>query len=332
MLYSGQGRGDGRAGWVCAVGLGAEQGSHAVKAAAAALGFDACGMAEAGPVDPEDRLGAWLARGFHADMDWLVRTKDLRQDVRRKLPGARSVVVVARNYYAERPAAPEGTGRVSRYAWGRDYHRVLGKPLRRLADRISQMGDGVRCYCCVDTGPVMEREWAVRAGVGWPGKNGLVLREDLGSWFFLGVIVTTLELAPDPPVASRCGTCQRCVEACPTGAIVEPGVVDARRCISYLTIENRGPIPEEIEPRLGDWVFGCDVCQEVCPWNRKARETSEQDFHPREGQAFVDPDALARMDRAAFEERFAGTAIRRATYDGMQRNARVVRRFRGDER
>jgi len=313
------------------VGLGAEQAACAVKAAAAKQGFDACGMADAGPVDPDDRFGAWLARGFHADMDWLARTKELRQDARRKLPGARSVVVVARNYYAERPAAPDGAGRVSRYAWGRDYHRVLRKPLRRLADRISQMGDHVRCYCCVDTGPVMEREWAVRAGVGWPGKNGLVLREDLGSWFFLGVILTTLQLAPDRPAASRCGTCQRCLEACPTGALVAPGVLDARRCISYLTIENRGTIPRAIEARLGDWVFGCDVCQEVCPWNRKARQTSQRDFLPREGQAFLDLDALARMDHAAFDERFAGTPIRRATYHGMLRNAGIVRRFGRDE-
>jgi len=170
----------------------------------------------------------------------------------------------------------------------------------------------------------MEREWAVRAGVAWPGKNGLALRQDLGSWFFLGVIATTAELAPDEPMAERCGTCEKCIEACPTGAIVQPGVVDARRCIAYLTIEHRGSIPESLQPSLDDWVFGCDVCQEECPWNAKVPETSEQDFHPRDGQACIELDAMTQMDRPAFEARFAGTVIRRATHDGLRRNAAIV--------
>ncbi len=231
--------------------------------------FDACGIAAATPIDPEDRLGEWLRNGYHADMDWMERTRDIRQDVQKKLPGAKSVVVVARNYYAPRPDAKEGAGKVARYAWGRDYHRVLLKPLRRLARFIESLENGAQTYCCIDSGPVLERAWAARAGIGWIGKNSLVLRRDLGSWFFLGVILTTVELEPDSPVPDQCGSCRLCIDACPTDAIVEPKVVDSRRCISYQTIENRGEIPENLQPKFEGWLFGCDICQDVCPWNRK---------------------------------------------------------------
>lgn len=292
-----------------------------VKEKALSLGFDACGIAAATNVDPEDRLGAWIARGYHADMDWLVRTKALRQDPRLRLPEARSVVVVARNYYVERPDAVAGTGRVSRYAWGRDYHRVLGKPLKTLAEYI-----GAPFFLSVDSGPVLERAWAAGAGVGWIGKNGLVLRKDLGSWFFLGVIVTEAELEPEEPVPNGCGDCRRCVEACPTGAIVEPGVIDSRRCISYLTIENRSAdMPADTE-KIGNWVFGCDVCQEVCPWNRSVKETAQSDFRPRPRCANPDLAELLSLSEEAFNERFGGTAIRRAKWPGMRRNAAVAAR------
>jgi epoxyqueuosine reductase len=297
-----------------------------VKSRAAALGFDACGIAAAGNVDPEDRLGAWLARGFHADMGWITATKAVRQDIRLKLPGARSVVVVARDYYAERPDAPSRAGTVSRYAWGRDYHRVLRKPLESLARAIAGMAADVTCYCCIDSGPVIERAWAARAGVGWIGKHGVVIREDLGSWFFLGVIATTLDLTPDAPAVDRCGACARCIEACPTGAIVEPRVLDARRCIAYHTIENRGAVPETLRPAFGHWVFGCDLCQEACPWNRYPKITSERDFHPRPGHANPDLAEWAAMDEAAFHRRFAGTPVHRATHEGMQRNIQIARK------
>ena len=304
---------------------GAEGRSLLVKRAAAELGFDACGIAVAGNVDPEDRLGAWLARGFHADMEWLARTKAERQDVRLRLPGARSVVVVARNYFAERPAASPGAGCVSRYAWGRDYHRVLRKPLERLARAIEALAPEIKCYCCIDTGPVLERAWAAQAGVGWIGKNSLVLRTDLGSWFFLGAIATTLELAADAPVSDRCGTCRRCMEACPTGAIVEPGVVDSRLCISYHTIENRGEVPTALRPRFGNLVFGCDICQEACPWNRQVAVTSEPGFLPSADRANPDLDEWLRMTEADFDERSRGAPLRRATYAGMQRNLAIAR-------
>jgi epoxyqueuosine reductase len=302
-----------------------EERSQSVKRCAADLGFDACGIASAGPIDPEDRLGKWLACGFHADMHWIEQTKAIRQDVRLKLPSARSVVVVACSYFATRPDAPSGGGRVSRCAWGRDYHRVMRKPMAALAKAISEIEDGVQCYASVDTGPVMEKVWAARAGLGWIGKNGLVIREGPGSWFFLGVIVTTLELAPDAPIRNACGTCDKCMKACPTGAIVEPAVVDARRCISYHTIENRGEIPPELHGRFGNWVFGCDLCQEVCPWNRSVHETAIADFQPRAGCADPDLDDWLALDAPAFNERFAGSPIRRATYKGLRRNLMIAK-------
>ncbi len=305
--------------------------AEAVKAAAAALGFDACGIAEAGCVDPEDRLGEWLARGHHAGMEWMARTKEVRQDARLKLPGARSVVVVARNYYADRPEAEPGAGRVSRYAWGRDYHRVMAGPMKRLAGAISSMEAGTQCYGCVDTGPVLERAWAAQAGVGWIGKNGMALRDGLGSWFFLGVIVTTLQLEPDSPARDRCGTCTRCIDACPTGAIVAPRVVDSRRCISYHTIENRGEIPESLHPQFGAWVFGCDVCQEVCPWNRDVTATTERDFLPRPAHANPELETWASMSAEDFAQMFAGSSIRRATLEGMRRNAAIARANLGNK-
>jgi epoxyqueuosine reductase len=298
--------------------------SALVKDASRRAGFDACGVAAAGPVDPEDCLGQWLERGFHADMTWLAETRDVRRDVQRKLPGTRSVVVVARNYYTPDTTAPSGTGRVARYARGRDYHRALRKPLYRLARYIETLEPGARTYCCIDSGPVMEKAWAVRAGVGWLGKNSLVLRRDLGSWFFLAVILTTVELAPDGPVPDQCGSCTACLDACPTDAIVAPQVVDSRRCISYHTIENRGNIPEDLQPAFGDWVFGCDICQDVCPWNRRAGETTERDFIPRPGHAFPELEPLAEMDNETFRETYSGSPIMRAKAAGMRRNAQIA--------
>ncbi len=258
-------------------------------------------------------------------MDWLARTASTRVDVQRKLPGVRTVIVVARNYYADRPSPPPRSGRVARYAWGRDYHRVLRRPLIKLAQYIDALGDGTKSYASIDAGPIMERAWAQRAGVASIGKNSLGLRRDIGSWFFLATILTNIEFEPDPPAEDLCGTCTLCLEACPTKAIVAPYTVDAQRCISYQTIENRGEIPEELQPLHGDWVFGCDVCQEVCPWNRFARETSARPFHPRPGQANPAIADLLEFSDGEFHARFAGSPLRRAKRAGMQRNARIAR-------
>ena len=298
--------------------------SRALKAFAADLGFDACGIAVAGPVDPTDKLGQWMAHGFHADMDWMGRTKAIRQDPREKMPSARSVVVVARNYYHPRPDPPADTGKVARYAWGRDYHKVLKKPLLKLARLLDEFGVDTPSYAAVDSGPVMERAWAERAGIGWVGKNSLVLRRDIGSWFFLGTVITEVALTPDKPVTDHCGSCRACIEACPTDAFVTDGVLDARKCISYQTIENRNEIPETLHENMDGWIFGCDICQEVCPWNRFAQESSEPDFLPRPGHANPDLEVLQAMDEATFNEEFAGTPIRRTKHAGMVRNAQIV--------
>ena len=302
----------------------AEAYARAAKERANTLGFDGCGIAPAGPIDSEDHLGEWLRRGYHADMDWMARTKAIRQDVSLKVPGAKSVVVVAKNYYAPRPRRLRGAGQVARYAWGRDYHRVLRKPLRDLAAFLDAFEADTQSYASVDSGPVLERAWALRAGLGWAGKNALLLNRAWGSWFFLATIVTTVELAPDAPVPGYCGSCTACLDACPAGAIVAPGVVDARRCISYHTIENRGDIPDALHRPMGDWVFGCDICQEVCPWNRTARLTDEEDFWPRDDVANPDLGALLAMDEEAFNARFQGTPLRRAKYAGIRRNAAIA--------
>lgn len=304
----------------------AKERSDSVKAFAAQLGFDACAIAEAGPVDPNDHLGDWLTAGYHADMDWMATTRATRQDPRLKLPGARSVVVVARNYYYPEPDPEAGTGKVARYARGRDYHKVLKKPLVQLARFLDTFGVSSPSYASVDSGPVMERAWAERAGIGWIGKNSLVLRRDLGSWFFLGSVVTEVPLAPDPPVSNHCGSCRACLDACPTDAFVREGVLDARKCISYQTIENRGTIPEQLHDKMEGWIFGCDTCQEVCPWNRFQRTSTEPDFAPRAGQAHPRLDELLDMNEETFNARFAGTPIRRAKHAGILRNARLLKR------
>ncbi len=297
--------------------------ADAVRAEALALGFDACGVAPA-EAERDDGFDAWLDAGHHADMYWMPRTRALRQSVETLLPGCRSVVVVARNYNHPRPPAPEGAGKISRYAWGRDYHRVLIRPLRRLGGFIAAHQPDAAWRAWVDSGPVRERAWAARAGIGWVGKNSLILRRGMGSWFFLGALLTTAELAPDGPAPDRCGSCRACLDACPTGAIVSPRVVDANRCLAYHSIENRGEIPPEIQRQSSGWVFGCDICQEVCPWNREVPVTTEKEFAPRPGTANPMPGELAEMDEAAFSERFNGTPVRRAKLEGMRRNARMV--------
>jgi epoxyqueuosine reductase len=297
----------------------------AIRAEATALGFDACAIAVVdGPADPEDHLGRWLEAGYQADMAWMAANREVRQDIRRRLPGARAVVTLARSYRHPDPPQPEGTAKVARYARGRDYHKVLKAPLRDLARFICGLAPGAEAAISLDTAPVLERTWAERAGLAWIGKNSLALRRDLGSWFFLATIATTLDLAPDDPMPDRCGSCTACLDACPTDAFPAPRVLDARRCIAYQTIENRGDIPEDLQPHFEGWVFGCDICQEVCPWNRRAAMAGHPAFAPRPGVAHPDPAELAALPKAEFDARFQGTPVRRATHPGMQRNARIL--------
>ncbi len=317
---------------------------------ARALGFDAFGVAAAVPLDAEAaRLDEWLARGRHGTMDYLARLRALRADVRHLLDGARSVICVAHGYGHETgrrretaaqagPDRPDASGsrgsvaaaggdappRIARYARGRDYHRVLRRKLTTLATRVAELVPGARTRVAVDTAPILEKAWAERAGLGWRGKHTNLVSRSLGSWTFLGEILTDVELPGDAAHLDFCGSCTRCLDACPTGAFPEPYVMDARRCISYLTIEHRGELGPADAERIGEHLFGCDICLEVCPWNAFAAPTREPDFAER---AHVTSRPLSEWIDASDEDldaRIAGSAMRRAGVDGLRRNARAV--------
>ncbi len=297
-------------------------------------GFDVVGVARAEPLERDAQaLAAWLGRERHATMAWMARDPETRADPGRLLPGCTSVVMVAMNYWpgARRAATPPGRARVALYARGRDYHRVLGRRLRKLAAWLDE-ATGAASRTFVDTGPVLERGWAERAGIGWIGKNANLLTRELGSWLLLGEILTTAELEPDPgPHADFCGTCTACIDACPTAAIVQPGVVDSSACISYWTIEHRGEVPEDRRAANEDWIFGCDVCQDVCPWNEQFADEVEGDpFSFRDDLRGLDPEEIAAMDEATFRARYSGTALMRAKWEGMRRNACIVLGNRGE--
>lgn len=302
------------------------------------LGFDAAGVATATRLDEElARLREWLAQGRHGTMDWLARDPERRCEPDLVLPGCRSVLVLALNYQAPeeldaRDAPP--AGKVSRYARGRDYHRVMDKPLKKLARFLNSLGgEGTHSKPYVDHGPVLEREWAVRAGLGFVGKHTLLINPSAGSYFFLGVVMTTLEMEPtaQPATAAGCGDCRRCIEACPTGAITEPWKLDARRCISYLTIEHKGAIDPELAARMDGWVFGCDACQDVCPYNQKrARPATEDRFAPRLVPAAWSLAEMLALTEEDVEARFAQSPLRRAGAESLRRNAAIARGTQGE--
>lgn len=254
----------------------------------------------------------------------MARKVEERLDPTRLLPGARTVIVGLFNYYRENPTLAWDSGKIARYAGGRDYHRVVESKLKRFAHEIQGHYPQAKTWWSVDSGPVLERYWAEQAGVGWVGKNTLLINPGLGSWTFIGVVLTDLVINPDQPHADHCGTCSRCIEACPTDALREPGVLDSGRCISYWTIEHRGEIEPEAGSHLGGWIFGCDDCQTACPWNRHAEPTSEPEFQIRE--EFSRPN-LVQWAHQTWEEWDAltrGSAVRRAGYEGFARNCRIA--------
>jgi len=312
------------------------QRTKSLKLRAAEEGFDAVGIASAGVLDRDvAALDAWLNAGRHAALEWMERYRDRRVDPGKLLPGCRSIVVVAMNYWPGETAAatPAGRAGVALYARGRDYHKVMGKKLKRLSAWL-QGETGATTRAFVDTGPVLERAWAQRAGLGWIGKNANLLTQSMGSWLLLGELLSTADLQPDDgPHADNCGTCTACLEACPTGAIVADGVVDSRACISYWTIEHRGDVPEEKRAGNADWIFGCDVCQQVCPWNEKhARPFGSKGFERRDDLRGLDPLGILAMDEAAFRKAYSGTPLMRAKWEGMRRNACIVLGNRRDAR
>jgi epoxyqueuosine reductase len=318
-----------------------------VKQAACEAGFDLAGISSARSEDlPElGRFPQWIARGYAGEMSYLA-ARDQQGRLKRAaleiaLPWARSVVVCAINYNTAQPYSTEcrdpRRGWISRYAWGgaekpSDYHEVVMSRLRKVESRLREAVDpGVETRCYVDTGPIAERVYAKYAGIGWIGKNTCIINQRLGSWLFLGVIVTSLDLAPDLPPPDRCGSCTRCLDACPTQAFLAPGELDATRCISYLTIEKRGDIPEKLRPLMGRHVFGCDICQDVCPWNRRAPATSLPEFQPN--PELVNPalDWLAKISKQDFQRRFRGSAIRRTKHSGFRRNTALATANSGEQ-
>jgi epoxyqueuosine reductase len=342
-----------------------------IKEQAHDLGFELVGIAPATPADGFDRMREWLDQGHAGEMDYMYRQAEARRHPSSILPEVRSVVMVGMNYKpvasgqwlvassrvasGQWPVAgseiadqqcdrrndnssslatshrPLATSKVARYARGEDYHHVLWEKLNRLKEWIQGEVPGCQGRGVVDTAPLLERDFARRAGLGWFGKNTMLLNKHLGSYIFLGALLLDLELAEDRPhEASHCGTCTACLDACPTKAFVEPGILDSRRCISYLTIELRGPIPEDLREPMGDWLFGCDVCQEVCPWNRKSPPGLEPALHAREYLTQIDLQELLTLSEDQFRQRFRGTALMRARRQGLLRNAAIVLGNQGD--
>jgi epoxyqueuosine reductase len=297
--------------------------SDIVRRLARECGFELAGVARAEPLAGDfERYQDWVAQDMAGKMGYLTdRRAEIRRDPRNLLPGARSIICVGKLYNQAAPPVQEGRAIFSRYALGKDYHDVMREALESLAHRLSAI-EPHQWRVCVDTAPLLERSYARQAGLGWIGRNTCLINEPLGSWFFLGEVITTLELESDSPPPDRCGTCARCIEACPTEAIVPDGdewKLDARRCIAYLNIELKGPIPEEQRHWLGSRVFGCDICQDVCPWNARAPETTEPAFQP-----LYDPvpplEELAALSADDFRHRFRGTAVMRAKHEGLLRN------------
>jgi len=296
-------------------------------------GFDLAGVAAADAPPELAAFTEWIARGHAGEMAYLVSQRERRADLRTAFPWARSVLRVGLQYDTPAPystAAAPDRGWIARYAWGDDYHDVMKARLEDLRARlIAELGP-MESLVYVDTGPIVERAYAAAAGLGAWGKNTCLLHPEHGSWFFLGEVVTDIEMEPDVPRPDMCGSCTACLDACPTGALVAPYVLDARRCISYLTIEVKGAIPDEHRADLGRHVFGCDICQDVCPWNRKRREEGDPAFAPREGLMAPDLDALAALDDDAFRETFRKSPVKRAKRRGLLRNVAVALGNSGD--
>ena len=302
--------------------------TNSIKEKAGSL-FDLVGVSPAGPFPENQYYKEWLAKGHAGEMGYMERNSERRENLKNLMPGARSVISCGLNFNTDYPYSTEcgdnDKGWIARYAWGEDYHDVIKERLGELRSYIRSLATGepeMRSY--VDTGPVLERNYAKYAGIGWVGKNTCLINQEMGSWIFIGEIITELELEYDSPAPERCGTCTRCIDECPTGAIRAPYELDSRLCISYLTIELKDKIPEELRSLSGNHVFGCDICQDVCPWNRRADTTSEAAFGPRDGLFNPELSTLASLSAREFRSLFKGSAVKRTKRKGLLRNVMVA--------
>jgi epoxyqueuosine reductase len=300
--------------------------TQAVKNYALQLGFDACGFSKAEFLETEARrLEEWLVQERHGTMSWMENNFDKRVDPTKLVPGARSVISVIGSYYhPQHDHDKENIPKIAKYALGRDYHKVFKKKLKELYSFTESLVGNIEGRYFVDSAPVLDKAWAVRSGLGWMGKNSNILNKELGSFFFIGEMIIDVEFNYDHKTTDHCGTCTRCIDACPTNAIYEPYRVDSSKCISYLTIELKEQIPAELQSSLGEWMYGCDICQDVCPWNNEASVTKMADLSPREKLLNQDIDFWKELDNPQYDELFEGSAIRRAKFEKFKMNAQVV--------
>jgi epoxyqueuosine reductase len=303
-----------------------EKYSKLIKSEASRLGFLNCGISKAGFLEDEaPKLEQWLSRGYHGSMHWLENHFDKRLDPTKLVPGAKSVISVLMNYYPQEEQKDPQAPKIAKYAYGEDYHFVVKHRLKTLLSFIRQEIGEVSGRAFVDSAPVMERAWAARSGLGWIGKHGLLLTKGAGSFYFLGELIIDLDLEPDRPVTDHCGSCTRCIDACPTEAIIAPEVLDSNKCISYLTIELREAIPTSFKDQMENWAFGCDICQDVCPWNRFSSPSDEERFRPHEDMLNMNPREWHEITEEVFQKIFKKSAVKRTKYTGLRRNLEFLR-------
>lgn len=304
-----------------------------VSETSASLGFDLIGFSGYSQLEKEsENLEVWLQKGYNAGMQYMEKNLEKRKDVREIFPEAKSIISLGMNYYTgHQHSGEENSGKVSRYAWGKDYHLIIWEKLDQLIYKLKEIDPTFEAKSYVDTGPVMDKAWAVRSGIGWLGKHSNVINREMGSWFFIATVITNQEFAPSVKVTDLCGSCTACIDACPTNAIVQDIIVDANKCISYLTIENKGEIDDSLSGKFKNWIFGCDICQDVCPWNRKfSVETSEQEFQPKEGNIEISFQQIENMSEDLFKQKFVDSPILRAKLRGLKRNAEFLQKKKSE--
>lgn len=298
------------------------------------LGFDLIGFSPAEKLQKEfGSLEKWLGKNYHAEMKYMERNLEKRKDIKNVFPQAKSVISLGLNYYTpEKYSENKKYGKISRYAWGKDYHLIIWEKLDLLIEDLKIIDGSFEAKTYVDTGPVMDKAWAVRAGIGWMGKHSNIINKKIGSWFFIANIITNFEFDYDLPIEDFCGSCTACIESCPTNAIIDEYVVDANKCISYLTIENKNEIPEKFKDKFNNWIFGCDICQDVCPWNNKfSQVTTENDFYSRNNNSEILFEDIKKMDQEEFSKKFKESPVKRAKLKGLKRNAAFASNQKADE-